>query len=164
MPKSLGDIIKRSCLPVKPLPTNADKKLEKFNQLNSSSSKWFDMPTYQKSEQMEADIRTLRLRSVLDPNRHYKSEKPLNSEYIQVGTILEDPTDYYSVMSHKISRKKQTLSVLDSLIKDDECRSYFKAKFLHSQRKAQSGSHKEYQVQRNKLRKPWNRASKTHRI
>ena len=40
----------------------------------------------------------IKMRSILDPKRHYKTEdvKAQTPEFSQIGTIIEGPTDFYS--------------------------------------------------------------------
>ena len=58
--------------------------------------------------QLKRDLQLLRMRSVLDPKRHYKKEngKAKPPEFSQVGTIIEGPTEFFSGRIAKKDRKK----------------------------------------------------------
>ena len=90
--------------------------------------------------ELKRDLQLLRMRSVLDPKRHYRKEN-MNAlpKYFQLGTIVAGPTEYYD----KLSRHEQKNSIMDELVADQDRRKYFKKKYNELQVTKVSGK-KEY--------------------
>jgi len=57
----------------------------------TAGSDWYNLPKTNLTPELKRDLQLLRMRSVLDPKRHYKKEgsKPQIPEFSQVGTIIE---------------------------------------------------------------------------
>jgi hypothetical protein len=89
----------------------------------------------------------LRMRSVLDPKRHYKKEngKFKVPTYSQVGTIIEGPTEFFSGRIAKKDRKKTFVE--EAMVQERETRR-FESKYRDIQAAKQSGKKSYY----NKLR------------
>lgn len=58
--------------------------------------------------EFKRDLQLLRMRSVLDPKRHYKKEngKAKPPAFSQMGTVIEGPTEFFSARIAKKDRKK----------------------------------------------------------
>lgn len=69
---------------------------------------WFNLPKTEMTPELKRDLQLLRMRSVLDPKRHYKKEggKANPPEFSQVGTIVEGPTEFFSARIAKKDRKR----------------------------------------------------------
>lgn len=68
------------------------------------------------------------MRSVLDPKRHYKkdSSKALTTEFSEVGTIVQGPTDFYS--SRLLNRdRKRTLA--EEVMASEDANGRFRNKY-----------------------------------
>ncbi|KAL5047897.1 hypothetical protein BDW71DRAFT_37647 [Aspergillus fruticulosus] len=74
----------------------------------TAGSDWFDLPKTELTPELKRDLQLLRMRSILDPKRHYKKEsgKAQPPKYSQVGTIIEGPTEFFSGRIAKRDRKK----------------------------------------------------------
>ncbi|KAL4976200.1 Fcf2 pre-rRNA processing-domain-containing protein [Aspergillus desertorum] len=74
----------------------------------TAGSDWFDLPKTELTPELKRDLQLLRMRSILDPKRHYKKEsgKAQPPKYSQVGTIIEGPTEFFSGRIVKRDRKK----------------------------------------------------------
>ncbi|KAJ5752338.1 Fcf2 pre-rRNA processing [Penicillium odoratum] len=74
----------------------------------TAGPQWFDLPKTELTTELKRDLQLLRMRSVLDPKRHYKKEngKAKLPEFSQVGTIIEGPTEFFSGRIAKKDRKK----------------------------------------------------------
>lgn len=161
MSRPLEEVLKRAQEPVKALPTKAEEHASKRSRPDTAGPAWFNMPAAERTPELQAELRALRLRAAIDPKRHYRSgEKPADTPYIQVGTVIDDPSDFYSADTHRTSRRAKKRSLVDTLLRDEQARQYYRARFTQLQQRASSGSHKAYQEQRNRLRKPWTRASR----
>ena len=111
------------------------------------------------TEQVKLDLHVLRLRSAMDPTQHYKKidTKGMPKTFqvtllfldsmAQVGTIVDDPTNFYSSRSTKRDRKKD---IIDSILSDPTSRMYYNKKFqeiqAHKQRSARDIYRKRMQI------------------
>lgn len=84
----------------------ADKGFPPKEKLTAGSD-WFDMPKTKMTPEFVRDLQLLRMRSVLDPKRHYKKEtsKAKHPEFCEVGTVVEGPTEFFSARLVKKDRK-----------------------------------------------------------
>jgi hypothetical protein len=58
---------------------------------------WFDLPAQQITDEVKRDLRLLRLRGAMDPQRFYKSlDDTKFPKYFQLGTVVETPADFYA--------------------------------------------------------------------
>ncbi|KAI9672437.1 MAG: hypothetical protein M1829_004516 [Trizodia sp. TS-e1964] len=71
---------------------------------------WFNLPKTVLTSELKRDLQLLRMRSVLDPKRHYKKDQgPLKfkpPQFSQVGTVIEGPTEFFSARLQNKQRKK----------------------------------------------------------
>ncbi|KAJ5554520.1 hypothetical protein N7513_004479 [Penicillium frequentans] len=121
----------------------------------TAGPQWFDLPKTELTTEFKRDLQLLRMRSVLDPKRHYKKEngKAKLPEFSQVGTIIEGPTEFFSGRIAKKDRKKTF--VAEAMAQERETRR-FESKYRDIQSTKQSGKKAFY----NKLRAQRNRKSK----
>ncbi|XP_052113988.1 rRNA-processing protein fcf2 [Arachis duranensis] len=70
----------------------------------------------------------LQLRSALDPKRHYKkgeSKSKALPKYFQVGTVVEDASEFYS---ERLTKKERKATIADELLSDQKLAAYRKRK------------------------------------
>lgn len=113
------------------------------------------MPKTELTPELKRDLQLLRMRSVLDPKRHYKKEngKAKPSEFSQVGTIIEGPTEFFSGRIVKKDRKKTFVEETMALERGNR---RFESKYRDIQGAKQSGKKAFY----NKLRAKRNRKTR----
>ncbi|KAL4950561.1 Fcf2 pre-rRNA processing-domain-containing protein [Aspergillus filifer] len=104
----------------------------------TAGSDWFDLPQTELTPELKRDLQLLRMRSILDPKRHYKKEngKAQPPKYSQVGTIVEGPTEYFSGRIAKRDRKKTFVE--EALVLERENKR-FEARYNDVQDKKRSG-------------------------
>ncbi|RAK96421.1 Fcf2 domain-containing protein [Aspergillus ibericus CBS 121593] len=121
-----------------------------FNASKSSSkdkptagSAWFDLPKTELTAELKRDLQLLRMRSVLDPKRHYKKEsgKAHVPQYSHVGTIIEGPTEFFSSRIVKRDRKKTFVEEALAVERENK---RFEAKYRDIQTLKQSGKRSYY--------------------
>jgi hypothetical protein len=83
------------------------KKQKQQEKKATAGSDWFNLPKTELTPELRRDLQLLKMRSVLDPKRHYKK---MNSKsdvpaFSQVGTIVEGPTEYFNARINKKDRK-----------------------------------------------------------
>ncbi|KAL6228883.1 hypothetical protein BDW75DRAFT_124892 [Aspergillus navahoensis] len=104
----------------------------------NAGSDWFDLPKTELTPELKRDLQLLRMRSILDPKRHYKKEsgKAQPPKYSQVGTIIEGPTEYFSGRIARRDRKKTFVE--EALALEKETRR-FETRYNHVQDRKRSG-------------------------
>lgn len=98
--------------------------------------------------ELKRDLQLLRMRSVLDPKRHYKKEgKAKPPEFSQVGTIVEGPTEFFSGRIAKKDRKRTFVE--EAMAMERETRR-FESKYNDIQTTKRSGKKAFYKDLRSK--------------
>ncbi|KAI3464167.1 hypothetical protein Pfo_020830 [Paulownia fortunei] len=109
----------------------------KLNKLFKKQVKdnWFDMPAQIISPELKKDIQLLKLRSALDPKRHYNKgdskSKTLKKNFqahliiYQAGTVIESASEYYT---GRLSKKERKTTLADELLLDGILCEYRKRK------------------------------------
>lgn len=162
--RNLSTIVDKQ--PIKLLPTKQErtKLCRKTSSKDTAGPAWFNMPTAQLTPELEKDIKVLSMRAALDPKRHYKSLEKIGqmsgkerkkgensgSLYVQVGTIVSDPTGFYT---DRLTRKERAPTILDSLIKDTQSKTYLKKKFNELHQANQRGGRGIFR--KAMVKKPW---------
>lgn len=113
------------------VPPNDPKKLNKLmrTQLKDTTGKsWFDMPAKTITPEVEKDLRLLKLRSAMDPKRHYKkgdSKSKTLPKYFQVGTVVEPASEFFT---GRLTKKERKATLADELLSDHTLAQYRKRK------------------------------------
>ncbi|RDW59273.1 Fcf2 domain-containing protein [Aspergillus mulundensis] len=104
----------------------------------TAGSDWFDLPKTELTPELKRDLQILRMRSILDPKRHYKKEngKAQPPKYSQVGTIIEGPVEFFSGRIAKRDRKKTFVEEALDMEKENK---RFEARYNAVQDKKRSG-------------------------
>ncbi|GIJ89868.1 hypothetical protein Asppvi_008814 [Aspergillus pseudoviridinutans] len=121
----------------------------------TAGADWFHLPKTELTTELKRDLQLVRMRSVLDPKRHYKKEggKAQPPKYSQLGTIIEGPTEFFSGRIVKKDRKKTFVE--DALALERETKR-FASKYREIQSSKQSGKrsfYKNLRAKRNRQRK-----------
>ncbi|CDP20132.1 unnamed protein product [Coffea canephora] len=121
------------------VPPNDPKKLNKLlrKQLQQTAGKhWFDMPAPTLTPELKKDLHLLKLRSAMDPKRHYKkgdSRSKTLPKYFQashpifdqVGTVIESASEFYA---GRLTKKERKATLADELLSDSNLAQYRKRK------------------------------------
>lgn len=109
------------------------------------------------TEEIKRDLQLLKMRSILDPKRHYRKDntklKNLPKTF-QMGTIISDSTES---SAHKIRTKDQKQTIVDELLSDMTRREYFKRKTAEIDAKKRSGGRAFYNALKNRKAKKFTR-------
>ncbi|XP_048832784.1 deoxynucleotidyltransferase terminal-interacting protein 2 [Brienomyrus brachyistius] len=88
---------------------------------------WFNMKAPELTEELKHDLRALKMRSAMDPKRFYKkNDRDGFPKYLQVGTVVDSPVDFYHA---RIPKKQRKRTIVEELLSDAEFRSYNKKKY-----------------------------------
>lgn len=94
----------------------------------------------------------MKMRSVLDPKRHYKKDNTKNDvpAFSQVGTVIEGATEFYSSRLNKKDRKQ---TILEEVIAQEQDSGRFRRKYDDISKSKASGKkafYKALKAKRNK--------------
>ncbi|XP_061995307.1 rRNA-processing protein fcf2-like [Rosa rugosa] len=110
------------------VPPNNPKTLSKLQRKqlkDTTGSNWFDMPAPTMTPELQKDLQLLKLRSVMDPKRHYKKGDLQTSKYFQVGTVVESSSEFFS---GRLTKKERKATVAEELLSDLALATYRKRK------------------------------------
>eukprot|EP00268_Persea_americana_P064802 TRINITY_DN8571_c0_g1_i3.p1 TRINITY_DN8571_c0_g1~~TRINITY_DN8571_c0_g1_i3.p1 ORF type:complete len:200 (-),score=47.20 TRINITY_DN8571_c0_g1_i3:363-962(-) len=115
------------------VPPREPRKLNKLlrKQVKDTTGKsWFDMPAPTVTPEMKKDLQIIKLRSVIDPKRHYKradskTDSKTFPKYFQVGTVIESASDFFS---GRLTKKERKATLADELLSDRSLGEYRKRK------------------------------------
>ena len=82
------------------------------------------------THQLKTDLSLIRNRNYLDPKKFYKSADSFDGKILQVGTVIEGSSEYYS---SRMTKKERRLNITEELMADDSVRQYAKRKYLDIQ-------------------------------
>jgi hypothetical protein len=110
------------------------------------------MPKTELTPELRRDLQLLKMRTVLDPKRHYKKDNSKNDipAFSHVGTVIEGATEFYSSRLNKKDRKQ---TILEEVISQEQDSGRFQRKYEDINRSKASGKkafHKSVKAKRNK--------------
>lgn len=124
---------------IQALPSASERKAskQKNKSKDTAGSAWFDLPATPLTPELEKDLKVLSMRGALDRKHFYRGgEQPGKSKYFQVGTVVDSAAGFYS---DRLPKKLRPKSIVDTLLKDEESKAYYKKKFNDLQVKYKSG-------------------------
>ncbi|XP_031473795.1 rRNA-processing protein fcf2-like [Nymphaea colorata] len=140
------------------VPPKDPKKINKLQRKqlkDTTGKKWFEMSAPNITSELKKDLEILKLRSVIDPKRHYKkSDSKTLPKYFQVGTVVEPVSEYFS---SRLTRRQRKATLTDELLSDRGFHQYRKRKVseIEDERRAASGVSKwREKKKKHKSRKP----------
>ncbi|KAK3189854.1 hypothetical protein Dsin_029415 [Dipteronia sinensis] len=131
------------------VPPNNPKKLNKLLKKqvkDTAGTSWFDMPAATMTPELKKDLQLLKLRSVIDPKRHYKkgdSKSKTMSKYFQVGTVVESASDFFS---SRLSKKERKATLADELLSDSKLGQYRKRKVREIEDKNRPAGNEKWKI------------------
>lgn len=125
------------------MATSFSLTVDAFQEKPTAGPDWFNLPKTDLTQELKRDLQLLRMRSVLDPKRHYKKEsgKAQAPEFSRVGTIIEGPTEYFSGRITKKDRKK---TFVEETLAMERASGRFKSKYNDIQSSKTSGKKAHY--------------------
>ncbi|XP_023540909.1 rRNA-processing protein fcf2-like [Cucurbita pepo subsp. pepo] len=138
------------------VPPNNPKKLNNLlrKQVSDTAGRsWFDMAAQTMTPEVEEDLRLLKLRSVIDPKRHYKkgdSKSKTLPKYFQVGTVVESSLDFFS---GRLTKKERKATLADELLSDQALTQYRKRKVQEIEEQNRSAGNDKWKIKGRHSRK-----------
>lgn len=86
------------------------------------------MPKTELTPELRRDLQLLKMRSVLDPKRHYKKDNSKNDvpAFSQVGTVIEGATEFYS---SRLNNKERKQTILEEVVAQEQESGRFQRKY-----------------------------------
>jgi len=114
------------------------KRERKAEKEKTAGASWFNMAQPELTDEKKQDLEVLKMRKVLDGKTFYK-KNDLESlpKYFQVGTIVENATDFYS---DRIPKKMRKQTLVDELLQDEMFKSQQKKKYREALERQQYSS------------------------
>ncbi|MCJ1265268.1 hypothetical protein MMC22_005143 [Lobaria immixta] len=99
---------------------------------------WFHLPRTDLTSELKQDLQIIKMRSILDPKRHYKTDSAnlQTPGFSQIGTIIEGPTEFYSSRILNNDRRK---TIVDEVLAMEKSTGRFRSKYRDVQLAATSG-------------------------
>ncbi|CAK9160879.1 unnamed protein product [Ilex paraguariensis] len=113
------------------VPPNNPREVNKLlrKQVKDTAGKnWFDMPAPTITPELKKDLQLLKLRSAIDPKRHYKkgdSKSRALPKYFQLGTVIESASEFFT---GRLTKKERKATLADELLFDHTLAEYRKRK------------------------------------
>jgi hypothetical protein len=107
------------------------------------------MPKTELTPQLRRDLQLLKMRSVLDPKRHYKKDGSKNDipAFSQVGTVIEGATEFYS---SRLKNKDRKQTILEEVISQEQDSGRFQRKYEDINKSGKKAHYKSVMAKRNK--------------
>ncbi|XP_017399694.1 deoxynucleotidyltransferase terminal-interacting protein 2 [Cebus imitator] len=102
------------------------KKRRKERQKTAGDG-WFGMKAPEMTDELKNDLKALKMRASMDPKRFYKkNDRDGFPKYFQIGTIVDNPADFYH---SRIPKKQRKRTIVEELLADSEFRRYNRRKY-----------------------------------
>ncbi|XP_077114983.1 deoxynucleotidyltransferase terminal-interacting protein 2 [Ranitomeya variabilis] len=103
------------------------KKMRKEEWDKTSGRGWFDMKAPELTDELKNDLKALKMRSAMDSKHFYKkNDRDGFPKYFEVGTVVDNPIDFYH---SRIPKKNRKRTIVEELLADSEFRRNNKKKY-----------------------------------
>ncbi|KAM6938977.1 deoxynucleotidyltransferase terminal-interacting protein 2 [Lycodopsis pacificus] len=133
---------KKDAVPPYSESKRAMKLKHRTERAKSTGDGWFNMKAPEITQEIKGDLQVLKMRGSMDPKRFYKkNDRDGFPKYFQVGTVVDNPVDFYHSRVPKRARKR---TMVEELLSDAEFRHNNKKYHQHivAERAAQGAGRK----------------------
>ncbi|XP_048395219.2 deoxynucleotidyltransferase terminal-interacting protein 2 [Stegostoma tigrinum] len=103
------------------------KKKRRKERAQTAGDGWYNMKAPDLTDELKNDLKALKMRAAINPKRFYKkNDREGFPKYFQVGTVLDNPVDFYH---SRIPKKERKRTMVEELLADAEFRRYNKKKY-----------------------------------
>ncbi|XP_029988605.1 deoxynucleotidyltransferase terminal-interacting protein 2 [Sphaeramia orbicularis] len=121
------DFEKKDAVPPYSESKQALKLKRRVERKKTTGDAWFNMKAPELTQELKADLQVLKMRGSMDPKRFYKkNDRDGFPKYFQVGTVVDNPVDFYH---SRIPKKERKRTMVEELLADAEFRHNNKKKF-----------------------------------
>ncbi|XP_020780423.1 deoxynucleotidyltransferase terminal-interacting protein 2 [Boleophthalmus pectinirostris] len=121
------DFEKKDTVPPYKESKQALKLKRRAERVKTTGDAWFNMKAPEITQELKGDLQLLRMRGSMDPKQFYKkNDRDGFPKYFQMGTVVDNPVDFYH---SRISKKDRKRTMVEELLADAEFRQKNKKKF-----------------------------------
>ncbi|XP_075414664.1 deoxynucleotidyltransferase terminal-interacting protein 2 [Tenrec ecaudatus] len=103
------------------------QKKRREERQKTAGNGWFGMKAPELTAELKNDLKVLKMRASMDPKRFYKkNDRDGFPKYFQVGTIVDNPADFYH---SRIPKKERKRTIVEELLVDSEFRRFNRRKY-----------------------------------
>uniref|UniRef100_G3SUM4 Deoxynucleotidyltransferase terminal interacting protein 2 n=1 Tax=Loxodonta africana TaxID=9785 RepID=G3SUM4_LOXAF len=103
------------------------QKKRREERQKTAGNGWFGMKAPELTDELKNDLKALKMRASMDPKRFYKkNDRDGFPKYFQIGTIVDNPADFYH---SRIPKKERKRTIVEELLADSEFRRYNRKKY-----------------------------------
>ncbi|XP_019118240.1 deoxynucleotidyltransferase terminal-interacting protein 2 isoform X2 [Larimichthys crocea] len=123
------DFEKKDAVPPYSESKQALKLKRRVERQKSTGDAWFNMKAPELTQELKGDLQVLKMRGSMDPKRFYKkNDRDGFPKYFQIGTVVDNPVDFYH---SRIPKKERKRTMVEELLADAEFRQNNKKKYQH---------------------------------
>lgn len=121
------DFEKKEAVPPYKESKHALKLKHRVERAKTTGDAWFNMKAPEITPELKGDLQLLRMRGSMDSKRFYKkNDRDGFPKYFQMGTVVDNPVDFYH---SRVSKKDRKRTMVEELLADAEFRQKNKKKF-----------------------------------
>ncbi|XP_022409048.1 deoxynucleotidyltransferase terminal-interacting protein 2 [Delphinapterus leucas] len=121
------DFEKNYCVPRYSESKHQRQKNRRQERQKTAGDGWFGMKAPELTDELKNDLKALKMRASMDPKRFYKkNDRDGFPKYFQIGTIVDNPADFYH---SRVPRKQRKRTIVEELLADSEFRRYNRRKY-----------------------------------
>ncbi|XP_077602293.1 deoxynucleotidyltransferase terminal-interacting protein 2 [Crocuta crocuta] len=121
------DFEKNYCVPPYSESKYQLQKKRRKERQKTAGDGWFGMKAPELTDELKNDLKALKMRASMDPKRFYKkNDRDGFPKYFQIGTIVDNPADFYH---SRIPKKQRKRTIVEELLADSEFRRYNRRKY-----------------------------------
>uniref|UniRef100_A0A8D2AD10 Deoxynucleotidyltransferase terminal interacting protein 2 n=1 Tax=Sciurus vulgaris TaxID=55149 RepID=A0A8D2AD10_SCIVU len=121
------DFEKNYCIPPYSESKRQLQKKRRKERQKTAGDGWYGMKAPELTDELKNDLKALKMRASMDPKRFYKkNDRDGFPKYFQVGTIVDNPADFYH---SRIPKKQRKRTIVEELLADSEFRRYNRRKY-----------------------------------
>ncbi|KAM6162383.1 deoxynucleotidyltransferase terminal-interacting protein 2-like [Erethizon dorsatum] len=121
------DFEKNYCVPPYSESKRQLQKKRRKERQKTAGDGWFGMKAPELTDELKNDLKALKMRASMDPKRFYKkNDRDGFPKYFQIGTIVDNPADFYH---SRIPKKQRKRTIVEELLADSEFRRYNRRKY-----------------------------------
>ena len=116
---------------------------------NTAGNGWFNMNPTAMTDELKADLSIIANRNYLDPKKFYKSSDKFDGKVLQVGTVIEGSSEFFSSRLVKRDRRQ---NLTEEIMADSGVSNYAKRKYTEMQQDRRRQKATKYNKRSKKMR------------
>ncbi|XP_057573872.1 deoxynucleotidyltransferase terminal-interacting protein 2 [Hippopotamus amphibius kiboko] len=121
------DFEKNYCVPPYSESKYKLQKKRRQERQKTAGDGWFGMKAPELTDELKNDLKALKMRAGMDPKRFYKkNDRDGFPKYFQIGTVVDNPADFYH---SRVPKKQRKRTIVEELLADSEFRRYNRRKY-----------------------------------